>query len=592
MNRRLLLIGLGYLLLALVVTWPLALSLNSAYVGFANVDALDTMTLRGLVSHANPRDFPWTDDVFFPQGYPVLQLTPNLLDHLTGAIFDGVFPFPLSDNLWWLTVLTLNGLAGHRLGRRHGGSEAAGGLCGVALLFSEPLARELNLHHAPQSMLFWAPLYLDAILDLRNTPTRNTAILAGVWLAGAGWSYWYYAFFLSVASLPLLPGVPLKHLIFLGGTAGLIAAPGLLPWLVMFDDLGITAMGAPDAANPPESYVLLPDDKAFITQHGNDPLFFLRRTPLDASNRVSLSLLVAAVLGAREWDRRTAIGLAGMSLIAATMLLGPFLRQGADLVLINGQPLSLPFLWLGEVHPFFGRLTWPERWGMVVTTGLIGLAAKAPRPAIFAGVIALESFIVSGNLPVQTTTLRFERCWADLSGATGAIIELPLRRAGLRAPRVGVHRRFHRRPVINPILLPPGLDIPQPWRDWKAEQPLIEYFRQFESGTWPKAPSADAIHQMQQAGVSAFVLDVEPKTLLLKEQRNRYQAAFFRHFGKPADLGCAWVWWFDPNAPAPASIEDGDAWRQSAIEWKDRHPEPQLETLIQPAWDVIIGGMD
>ena len=515
----------GYLLLALGMTWPLVLSPGGAYVGFANIDALDTMTLRGLIAQLSPSEAPWTDGVFFPVGYPVLHLTPNVLDHLTGAVLDWVLPVPLSDNLWWLLVLTLNGWCAHRLGRRLGESEAAGWLCGVAFLLSEPVARETNLHHAPQAMVFWGPLYLEAVLALRAAPSARRAALAGLWLAGAGWSYWYFAFFLGLSSLPLLllARIPLLHLGMLGGTALLVAAPGLAPWLLWFSDLAITAMSPPDPAQPSASYAALPQAQAFITQHGSDPLFWLRRGPVDVSNRVSLSLLVAAGLGAWRSPRWAAAGLGAMALLGAAMVLGPYLRWGDEVVLLGGtQPVSLPFRWLGSLHPFLGRLTWPERWGVVISLGLAGLAARAPRPALLAAVIGIESLLVSANLPVQVTTLRFEKCWAELSHATGAILELPQRRPGLRAARVGVHRRFHRRPVINPLLLPPGVETPEEWKEWKEAQPLLQFVRTFESGKWPDDPGAESIRAMQQAGVSALVLDTEPGVMLTEGQLNRY----------------------------------------------------------------------
>ena len=584
--------ALVYLLLSLVVTWPLVLSPQSAYLGFANIDALDTLTLRGLFAATAPWEAPWTDAVFFPTGYPALQLTPNVLDHLTGALLAKLLPFPLSDNLWWWAVLTLNGLAGHRLGRRLGGSEAAGWLCGSALLLSEPLAREANLHHAPQAMLFWAPLYLDAVLTLRERPSWRAGAWAGLWLAGAGWSYWYYALFLAMASLPLLPGVPLLPMLALGGVALAVAAPGLMPWLLLFDDLPITSMSPPDPAQPPASFSALPRGKQFIAQHSGDLLFWLRPTPIDTTNRVSIALIVAAALGARALPAGTRRGLLGWTLIGGVMLLGPYLRWGPDILLVSGQPLSLPFDWLGQLHPFLARLTWPERWGIIFSLGLIALAARAPRPLWFAALIAAESVLLSGNLPVQVTSLRHERCWADLSGATGAILELPLRRPGLRTPRVGVHRRFHRRPVVNPILLPPGISPPPAWQSWKQDQPLIAYLQDFESGTWPPDPGASSVRALQHAGVSAIALDVEPDTMLTEGQINRFRAGLGSHFGRPIDLGCALVWWFDPTAPPPQAMPDGDAWRAAAAKWKADHPAPALDTLIQPTWDVVIGGLE
>ena len=580
-----------YLLLAVVMTWPMVLAPHATTVGFANIDALDTLSLRGLVAATTLTQAPWTDAVFFPVGYPVIHLTPNLLDHLTGALLS-ILPFPLSDNLWWLCVLTLNGLCAHRLGHRLSGTASGGFLAGVVFMLSEPLAREANLHHAPQSMAFFAPLYLDAVLALREAPSARRAALAGLWLAGAGWSYWYLAMFLGLGSIPLLLSVPIGSLAVFAGTTALVAAPGLLPWLVLFDDLALTAMSPPPPAQPPASYAALPEGQAFITQHGNDPLFFLRRTPIDTANRISIIALAAAILGSRQTDRRTALALWFLGGLGAVMLLGPYLRWGEEVVLIGETPVPLPFRGLSQLHPFFARLTWPERWGVLVPLALAALACRAPRAGWLAVLVGAESLLLSANLPLQTISLRHERCWASLSGATGAILELPQRRPGLRIPRVTVHRRFHGRPVVNSILLPPGIEPPADWTAWRASQPLIGWLEEFESGAWPEAPRAEDVHRLQEAGVSAIALDVEPGVLLTDAQLSRYRAGLWRHLGTPIDLGCAWVWWLDTAAPPPDGLEDGDAWRAAAEAWKAEHPEPVLDTFIEPTWDVVIGTVE
>ena len=113
---------LGFLIVAIAMTWPLAAELDQSLLGYPTMDSQDTVTLRGLIAAMlfEPEAWPLSTGVYYPVGYPILLLTPNLLDHLTAAPFIWVFPFPLSDNLWWLTVLVLNGWTAHRLGRRIG----------------------------------------------------------------------------------------------------------------------------------------------------------------------------------------------------------------------------------------------------------------------------------------------------------------------------------------------------------------------------------------------------------------------------------------------------------------------------------------
>ena len=595
---RRILIVLLYLGLALVVTWPLALHMGDSTVGFPGVDGADTATLRGLIADWL-RHPAWSggraisDGVYFPVGYPVFGLTPNLLDHALGAPLDWLLPFPWSDNCWWIGALTLGGLAAHRLGREAGGSEGAGLLVGVALMTSEATAREVNLHHAPQSLIFWGPLFLEAVLRLRREPRARTAALAGLWLAGAALSYWYYGLFLAAGALPVLlwgrvgaegPGrPPLKLLLVIGGVAAALSAPALAPLLLGWAEGPVTSGGrVPPPVSLHESYAAVPEALRFVAQHGNDLLFWLRTTPWDTSNRVSIALLVAVVLAGRvgAQDRGARRGLWAMAALGAVMLLGPYLRWSDHLVLVGEQAIPLPFRWLGQLHPTLARLTWPERWGVIVPLALAALAARAPRPALLALAVGLESLIVSGNLPVQLTSVRFERCWSELSVASGAILELPLARAALDAPRVGVHRRFHGRPLVNPLLLPPGARPPEAWKTWSDSQPLLSYLLAFEAGKWPADPGADAVRQLREAGVSALAVDAEPGALLSAAKISRYRAGLGKHLGPPIDLGCALVWWLDPRAAPPAGVPDGDGWRAAATAWKEAHPAVIPDTLM------------
>ncbi len=578
------------LLLVCAMTWPLAANLSTVSMGFPNVDGQDTVMLRGLVAElmTHPWDLPHSDGIYYPAGFPVLHLTPNLLDHITGAPFVWLLPFPLSDNLWWLTVLVLNGLCAHRLGRRLGGTEAAGWLAGVGFLLSEAVVREANLHHAPQSMVFWAPLYVDALLALREQASTRRAALAGVWLAGAGLSYWYFGLFLGLGTLPLLMGIPLTSLGVLAGVCGLLCAPFLLPFLLTWGDVAVTAATPPppltDAA---ASYSQLPQDAQFISLHGNDPLFFLNSTPMDTANLLSVVLMGAALLGAWRLGARRSLAFLWCSLLGAVMLLGPYLLWQGEVVATGDSTISLPFRWLGEVHPFLGRLTWPERWGILVPLGLVALASKAPRPAVLAGLVVIELFARSANLPLQLTSVRFERCIAEVSHTTGAVVELPIKRGGLRAPRVGVHQRFHERPVVNPVLLPPGAAMPAEWEPWVDEQPMMQFLKAFEDGESPGDPGADAVNAFREAGVTVILADVEPGGVTSAGGINRYRAVLGRYLGPPIDLGCALVWWLDTEAPPPEGLEDPDAWRVEAATWKEAHPAPELDTLMQPTWDAV-----
>jgi hypothetical protein len=269
------------------------------------------------------------------------------------------------------------------------------------------------------------------------------------------------------------------------------------------------------------------------------------------------------------------------------MLMGPWLRDGEALWTAGGHAVRLPFQWMRDLHPFLARLTWPERWGWIVPLALAGLAARTRWPGAFAVLIALENLTLSANAPVLVTDVRHQECWARVSHAPGALVVLPMRRGGLRASEVGVQQRRHGRPVASPIMLPPGAKTPPAWHEWKESDPLMRYLMAFEAGEHPADPGADAVRGLRDAGVSAIVVDAEPGRLLTPGGVNRYEAGIGRHLGPPIDLGCALVWWLEPDTPAPAPVPDGDAWREDAAEWKSAHPTPDLDSLIEPTWDRL-----
>lgn len=578
---------LVYTVLAAVLLGPVSIAPFTRTVGIPSIDSMDTAMLRALTADAWATASAHTDAVYFPIGLDPFLLTPNVLDHLTAAPLTWLLPWPLADNLWWLLVLAANGIAAHLVGWRLTGSHRSGLLTGVAFATSEAVLREANLHHSPQAMLAWAPALLTLLLLPRERQSALTAGLAAGCLAIGALSYWYAGLFAVLALAPLLIAQRPRHLLVGAAVVALLCAPFLLPQLLAWDSRPLTS-GAQLA--PPrgvaESFQALAEADQFVAWHGVDPLFWLRDTTMDTSNRVPLALLVAAVLGARVWRGAKRWTLVWTVLLGSVMVLGPVLRWGEEVVLIADSAIPLPFAGFRAVHPFLERLTWPERWGWLIPLGLIGLAARAPRPAVFAVLILVENTLVSANLPLQHDDLRHGMCWTDLPTGDRAVVELPLDR-GLRSARAALHSRIHGRPVVNPVLLPPGMRPPEAWDTWTRESAMMQYLGRLERGRAPEDPGAQAVQDLLDAGVGAIVVDVEPGHGMSAARQNRVRAILGKHLGPPVDLGCAHVWWLDPDVPGPAEIDDPGAWREAAVDWKTAHPAPDLPLLIQPMWDTV-----
>ncbi len=548
---------------------------------------MDTAMLRALTADAWLSPDGLTRRVFFPEGFDPFVVTPNILDHLTALPLVIALPWPLSDNLWWWAILLTNGLAAHFLGWSIGRSHGTGALAGIAFMTSEAVLREANLHHAPQAMLAWAPLLLAALLLPADKIRYRTALAAGACLAVGALSYWYAGLFAVLAMAPLLVRQKPRYLAMGAGLVLTMCLPSLLPQLLDWGNHPITT-GASLA--PPrdvhESFQSLAEADQFVAWHGVDPLFWLREVTPDTSNRIPITLLVAAALGARAWSPRHRRNLIWITVLGSIMVLGPVLRWEDAVVLIDGSPIPMPFAAFRALHPVTERLTWPERWGWLIPLGLIALACRAPRPTLLAGMLLLENALLSPNLPLQSDDLRYGTCWAQIPAGERAIIELPLDR-GLRSARAALHGRMHGRPVVNPVLLPPGMRAPEAWEVWVQSSALMEYLAKVERGRTPPDPGVEAIQEAQTAGIGAIALEVEPGHGLRASRQSRVRTILGQHLGPPIDLGCAWIWWLDPEVGAPSPLDDPETWREGATQWKTDHPAPALELLIQPMWDAL-----
>lgn len=563
--------AVGYLALAVLLTWPLGLHLGSALPGFESIDANDTVGLRGLVP-SMLGTLPTSHDIYWPTGYPLLWLVPNLVDHLTGGLLAWLLPFPLADNLWWLAVMVANGLAAHSLGRQLGG-HSGGALLGVAWLCSEPLMRELNLHHAPQSLVMWAPLYVGAAL--RALRGEGSGWKAGLFMGLAAVSYWYLALFLALATVPLaawtLRSKAGARQLGVAVLVSLVALPALAPVLGNWDKLPNTDR---DFAPPPlemrEALDEVPEHLRFVVEQSADPTFAVRSTPLDRSNRLSLVLLLAAVVGSVR--QRRGLGL-GVAALGAVMVLGPYLKWGED---PTGTLLSLPFRWLGALHPFFERLTWPQRWGLLIPLGLGMAAARAPRAWAWAPFVLLEALLFSGNTPVQTRSLAGLDAWKVLRLADGPILELPLSRSGTQAALPMLHRRYHGRSLANPFLLPPGAQVPPAWNTWAHEDGLVGWLLRLENGGVSGPPG------QADPALAALALDAYPGSALSLERIEDRIEELSRWLGPPDDLGAVAVWWLHEPTGEVAVHPDGPGWRAAEVQRLRAQGHPELNTLMEP----------
>lgn len=587
--------ALGYFILAIVLTWPLATHMDAWVLGYPTIDSLDTILLRGLVSDLlfeHPSDLPYSQGVYFPTGYPILHLVPNILDHLIGGALSLALGFPKGDNVFWILLIAGNGFAAHRLGFQLGKNHSSALLVGVAYAASETLLREVNLHHAPQALSPWAPLYLAAILRATSADWRHRDVLAaGLWMGLSGITYWYTAIFLAIGSAPLL-WTRRKHwrqFAMTAGISGVFAAPFLLPYALHLSDLPLASLSqTPEPTQTSPALAALPSGQAFLTEHGNDLALPFRGSPLDSSNRVSWVLILAVALSLKNGGKKVFLAIAA---IGAVMALGPTLRLGSDPLIAGGHAIWLPFSWLAKASPLFERMTWPERWGILIALGLAAAAVKAPKPRMLAVLLVVETLLISGNAPLQHMDLTPHTGWTRLAETNGAVLELPLARNHQQAPFVGLHTRLHGKNVVNPILLPPGNLAPPRWKEWISSQSFMRQLDALGKGE-PVTVDPTATDELISAGVGAIALDAGPGANLSPARLERWKRGLSAWFGTPEDQGGVLIWWLkEPLSDSPVEllfngtrIPSGNQWRRAMRIKAEGQPHPSLDTLIEPLW--------
>ncbi len=465
-----LLLVLGYLALAALLTWPLVLHLDDHLLGTAAMDQVDTAWLRLAAARWLTGQEP---GIFAPLGYPLPAVIPNWIDHILGAPLALLLPWPLADNLWWLLVLAANGLAAHLLGFQLGKSHGAGLLCGVAFACCEPVLREAGLSHAPQALLCWAPLFLAFLLRAlgeRGRPRQGA--LAGLFLALAALTYWYQGLFLAVLAAPAVLVALWRAGQDRGALLGRLALGGAVALALCAGPLLLVLWAAPDLAGGGTSFIPgqqalgVPPRHAWAFLHGSGPGWPFLAQPADTSNRLSLVLLAAAIWAAWR-SPRTSWPWWLAALAGGLLLMGPFLQVADEPLRLGRWLIPLPGYLLAEASGAMARLHWPLRWGMIVPLALLPLAARVPRPTLFAGALLLETLLASANAPLPSRDVAAFDGWRALATAPGPVLVLPQELRGDGPASMGLIFRASKAPLANELGIPPRAFQPMAFRQWK-----------------------------------------------------------------------------------------------------------------------------
>ncbi|MEO0565945.1 MAG: hypothetical protein AAF125_27795, partial [Chloroflexota bacterium] len=109
-----------YLLLAVVITWPVTANLNTAFIGAPESDAYEYAHHMWYYGYALANGLPVFEHplLAYPAGLPGAWLWAIPLQSFPAALLRGVMPLPVAYNLTALFRLALNGWATYFLVRR------------------------------------------------------------------------------------------------------------------------------------------------------------------------------------------------------------------------------------------------------------------------------------------------------------------------------------------------------------------------------------------------------------------------------------------------------------------------------------------
>jgi hypothetical protein len=411
-RRALALELVSYVIVAvLVLGWT---PLTDAWtVSGAGADLAGTLWIHWWVGESLGRmELPIrTDLLFHPDGKNFFHDTgANYVDAVIGWPLQWIFGVPGFLDPLNLLILVGNGLAFAALARDFTeGRRLAAWAAAIAFMVNPFVLTELAEGRPTQALLWFVILAVRHAVRLERGRIHDAARF-GVYTALAALTYWYTAYFIALALLPLL-------------LAQLLRAPGVVgPRLALA--VGITlGMTAPFLVGIAEAL-----DAGAVTrlQHatwGDGPAGSATRWRTVMSDFGSATWLAALAVLLGAW-RQTPLLLAGILCVMT-------LAVGARLDVTDPPLLNHGFIFLWDNLPLLTRLGFPDR-AMCLAFILLGVGAALGLTrvdGIWSGLfaaVAIGEIAWRGTLPLASTTYGESPCANEVARQGGPVIHLPL----------------------------------------------------------------------------------------------------------------------------------------------------------------------
>jgi hypothetical protein len=501
-------IGLGTALLAVVMTWPLASRIGESLPGWPGDNFAFLYKFWWFRTALLAGRWPMFDpNTFAPFGFDLGQGEPTLANTLPGVLLGALFNDVAAYNLLALTSFVVSGLGAYLLVREVTGSRAAGLLGAVVFAFC-PYRMSQFAGHIQLLGTGWIALAFYFVERAFKTSGWVHGALAGVSLALAALSAWYYAYMVGlVLALYLLMRIwtarrtlRLGRMLGAGVAAGLafaaLAGPVALPSLMLWGQgrLSHTAKAADEHSAAPLDYMLPselhpvwgePFMRAHAEQNVIESLLYLGAVP------VGIALLGWAVgrrggkggfAGPPVYDGLAApwLWVVSVSLVLSFGLTLHDLGGQVRLSLGSGTAeVPLPGRLLYDWLPLFSSMRAYARFGLLVTLGLVVLmgiawtyiAARWPGRSNRLAALALLLLLADlWTAPYAWGTSRVQPppVATLIAGVpAGTVMQMPLTSA-LSGPAL-YRARYYGKPVAY------GYDTFEP-APWRAARPALASF--------------------------------------------------------------------------------------------------------------------
>ncbi|MDM8528387.1 hypothetical protein QUF58_09275 [Anaerolineales bacterium HSG24] len=380
---------LGYLLVALIATWPLVTHLDGYVPGIGdwgqNMWALWWTRHSLLTLGQSPF---YTHHLFYPEGITLLFHPLDVADGLLSIPLYGLLGSDISYNLMVLLSFVLSGYGLYLLAFYLTGHRLASWVAGLVFTLAPYHFLRLDIGHLNLSTMQWIPFYVLFCLKTIQSHQRHKrgqyGLLTIFFLTSMALHSWYYVIYCGLFTIALIfyptpyPTLTeLRHrlptIILIPSLTILLLSPLIMPMFQLLDST--TLIGE---HNPLRHSVDLlsfwipgpPSTWANWFESSWLPYAAQHREP-GASAYLGYTVLVVSLIGLLgKLYRRLAVWWAVVALVFTSLALGPQLQ-------LNGQVLDIPmpYQFLSNLIPAFSITGIPGRFIIMTSLCLSVLTA-------------------------------------------------------------------------------------------------------------------------------------------------------------------------------------------------------------------------